>query len=198
MLDIDLTYPHSYEVEELRDIPGTGESEVPVVYFPRPKSRPEHDGLWLKIRPGNGKSWVGVFAFGYELPSAFSRVLSSPDPDRVCIVSRGAAYIVKAGEAADWEQIPILPVLDVRVIAEHRFLLFADFTRLAAYGGGGLVWQSPRVCWDELKITNVTRDRIEGVGYDPTNLGQSRFAVDIGTGRSLFPSPISTDGRALW
>jgi hypothetical protein len=44
---------------------------------------------------------------------------------------------------------------------------------------GGLVWKSPRLCWDELKIINVTHHTIEGVGYDPTNVGESRFAVDI-------------------
>jgi hypothetical protein len=117
----------------------------------------------------------------------------------VCIISLGAAYIVKADEPDAWEQIPIMPVLEVRSIPEHQLLLFADFTRLAAYGSNGLVWRSPQVCWDELKILNVTNHSVEGVGYDPTNkLGESRFAVDIRTGRSLFPSPASTDGKPLW
>ena len=198
-LDIDLSYPHSYEVEELRELPGTGRLDDRVFYVPRPRSRPEHDGLWLKIHPENGKSWIGVFAFGYGSPPAFSRVLGSPDRDRVCIVSNGAAYIVKADEPEKWEQIPVMPVLEVRLVAEYQFLVFADFSRLAAYGNKGLAWQSPQVCWDELKITTVTSDRIEGTGYDPTNLGEPRpFAVDIRTGRSLLPSPVSVDGRPLW
>jgi hypothetical protein len=198
VLNIDLIYPHSYEVDELREMPGTGRLDVPVLYFPRPKSRPEHDGLWLKMRAGNGKSWVGVFAFGYASPPAFSRVVSTPDPDRVCIVSRGAAYIVKLDEPDSWEQIPIMPVLDLQLMPEHKLLLFADFTRLAAYGSMGLVWRSPRVCWDELKIIKVSVDTIEGVGYDPTNLGESRFVVDVRTGRSLLPAPVSTDGKPVW
>ncbi len=198
MLGIDLTYPHSYEVEELGEMPGTGHSSVQVVYFPRPKSRPEHDGSWLKVHAGSGRSWLGVFAFGYASPPAFSGVVSSPDPDRFCIVSRGAAYIVKADDPESWEQVPVAPVLDVRQITERGLLLFADFTRLAAFGSGGLVWRSQRVCWDELKITEVTRDRVEGVGSDPMNFGKSRFAVDIATGRSLLASPESRDGTPLW
>jgi hypothetical protein len=198
MLEIDLAFPHSYEIEELPEFPGTGRFDVPVFYFPRPKNRPEHDGLWLKIRTTSEKSWIGVFAFGYQSPPAFSRVLSSPDPNRACVISRGGAYIVQTDEPENWEQVPIIPVLDLRLIPEHQLLVFADFTRLAAYGKSGLAWRSPQVCWDELKILNVTLDTIEGVGYDPINLGESRFAVDMRTGRSLLPSPTSTDGKPLW
>jgi len=198
-MEIDRAFPHSYEVEEFPELPGTGKFDVPLHYFPRPtESRPEHDGVWLKIRAANGKSWIGVFGFGYAEPPAISGFVSTPNPHRACVISRGAAYVVKADEPDTWEQIPAMPVLDVRSIPQHQLLVFADFTRLAAYGGNGLVWRSPRVCWDELKILNLTRDSIEGVGYDPTSLGESRFAVDIRTGRSLFPSPVSTDGRPLW
>jgi hypothetical protein len=152
------------------------------------------------IRPASGKSWVGIFAFGYEEPPATSRIVT-PDPDRVCIISPGAAYIVQADDPSTYQQIPVLPVLDVRSIPEHRLLVLADFTRMAAFGRNGILWTSPQVRWDELKILNVTAERIEGVGYDPTNLGgsaQSHFAVETKTGRSLFPSPVSTDGRSLW
>ena len=194
-----MTYPHSYEIEELREIPGTGSLDFPVFYFPRPRNRPEHDGLWLKIRAENSNSWVGVFAFGHGSPPAFSRLVSSPDPNKVCVVSRGAAYVVKADDPNSWEQIPTAPVLDIRAAPEHGFLIFADHTRLAAYGRDGLVWRSPRVCWDELKIVSVTPDRIDGVGSDPTNLDAPRpFAVDVRTGRSLLSSPVSSDRKSIW
>ena len=198
MLQFDLVLPHSYEIEELSELPGTGTFDVPVLYFPRPKNRPEHDGLWLKVWDASGSSWIGVFAFGYSSPPAFSRVMSSPDQKRACIISRGAAYVVKTDEPETWEQVPIVPVLDARLIPEHQLIVFADFTRLAAYGSSGLAWRSPRVCWDELKILDVTPDTIEGTGYDLANLGVSRFAVDARTGRSLYPPPVSTDGKPLW
>ena len=34
VLDIDLSYPHSYEVEELRELPGTGRLGDRVFYIP--------------------------------------------------------------------------------------------------------------------------------------------------------------------
>lgn len=194
MLDVDFTFPRSYDVEEVSDFPGSGKFDVPVFYVPRPKNRPEHDGLWLKIRPQTGKSWIGVFAFGYGITC----VLSSPDPHCACVISTGAAYLVNSEQPEACEQLRISPVLDARSVVEHQLLLLADFTSLFALGRSGLVWKSPRLCWDELKILNITHDTVEGTGYDAINQGESRFAVDIRTGRSLLPSPASTDGRPLW
>ena len=198
MVEIDLSLPHSYDVEELREFPGAGKFSAPLLYIPRPKGRPEHNGLWLKMAAANGKSWIGVFAFGHS--RAFSRVVSTFDTDRVCVVSQGAGYIVKPNEPEAWEAIPVDPVTDVRSIPEDKLLVFADFCQLAAYGGSGLIWRSPRVCWDELKIVSVTPDTIEGTGYDPTNsiTPQSRFIVDLKTGRSLLPAPLSIDGKQIW
>jgi hypothetical protein len=108
----DRTFPQSYEVEELPELPGSGKFDVPVFYFPRPtKTRPEHDGVWLKIRAASGKPWVGVFDFGYREPPAISRVVSTPNPDRVCVISSGAAYIVKGEDPETWEQIPLMRYL---------------------------------------------------------------------------------------
>ncbi len=200
MLEFDFAFPHSYEAEELREWPGTGVFSIPVIYFPPPKGRPEHNGLWLKVKARSGKAWVGVFAFGYNSPPAISRVLSSPDTDKVCVVSKGSAYVVNVEQPEAWEEIPILPVLEIRPLPEHKLLVLSDFTRLGAYGNSGLVWQSPRVCWDELKITKITGETIEGTGCDPANSlkQEMQFAVDLRTGRSLLPPPVSIDGRPVW
>lgn len=198
MLDFEWTFPHSYEISELGDLPGNGKFNVPVVYFVQTKGRPEPSGLWLKVRAASGKTWIGVFAFGYI--SSNSQVISSPDPSRLCVLSKGNGYIVSTEEPEVWEKIPLLPVLSVRPIPEQRLLVFSDFIRLAAYSIHGLAWESPRLCWDSLKITHVTKDTIEGTGYDPTNstMHEMRFVVDLKTGRSLLPSPVSQDGKPVW
>jgi hypothetical protein len=195
MLEIDFAFPHSYEVEEIGEFPGTGKLTDPIIFFPPPEHRPEHDGLWLKVKTEGGRTWIGVFAFsGYGL----SRVVSSADPGRICVVAKGSAYVVKVDEPEIWEQIPIIPVMDVRPLIEESLLVFSDFTRLAAYGSHGLAWRSPRVCWDGLKIISVSQDTIKGTGYDPINAITHEFLVDLKTGRSLLPSPLSTSGKPVW
>jgi hypothetical protein len=200
MLESEFVFPHSYEVEGLPELPGSGRFDVPVLYFPPPKNSPDHNGLWLKMVSATGKSWIGVFAFLFDSPHSFSRVISTPDPDCVCVISGSAGYLVKVEKPEIWEEV-VIPVLDVRSLPEHELLIFADFTGLAAYGRSGPTWRSSRLCWDELKIVRVTPNIIEGTGYDPTNSvsNESRFAVEIGTGRSLLPCPTTlTDGKPVW
>lgn len=198
MIDVDREFPHSYEIEDVPELPGSGGSQIPRLYFPRPITRPEHDGAYLKVIPATGRSWVGVFGFGDASPAAISRVLSSPDPRRVCVISKGAGYIVSSDDPETWEALDLMPITNAYSVPEHRLLVFGDFSRLVAHDGNRLVWQSPRLCWDSLKITNISLNTIEGVGYDPTSPDESRFAVDVRTGQSLFPPPLSNEGRPFW
>jgi hypothetical protein len=94
--------------------------------------------------------------------------------------------MVKTDEPDTWKKIPVWPVLDVRLIPEQQLLVFADFTRLAAYGHDGLVWQSPPLCGDDLRILGVTRDTIEAIGYEPSDSRDLRLALDIRTGIPSF------------
>jgi hypothetical protein len=197
MPEIDFTFPHTYEIEEMRELPGAGKPILPIIFFPPPENRPEHDGLWLTVSAANGRTWIGVFQFGYSAPPAFSRVASSPDPNRFCVIANGAGYVVKAEEPEAWEKIPVTPVLDVRAVPEQGLLVFSDFTGLAAFDRNGLAWRSPRVCRDGLKIRNISRESIEGTGCDPTSSRESRFIVDLKTGRSLLRPPLSTDGKTV-
>jgi len=106
VLDFDWTYPHSYEVQELREVPGSGVFDVPMFYVPTPQGRPEHDGLWLKFRAASGKTWIGIFAFGYPSPPAFSRVVSSPNRDQAYVIANGRGFLVTVDTPEEWEEIP--------------------------------------------------------------------------------------------
>lgn len=192
LVDFDFAFPHSYEVEEVGEFPGTGVFQAPIIHFPRPtKNRSDDNGLWLRVKARRGKTWMGVFARGYNAPPAFSRVLSTPVPDQLCVVADGSAYSVDSKNPGAWEQIPINPVLEVQPVLEQNLLIFGDFTRLVAHGTNGLLWKTQRLCWDELKITKLEGNTVEGTGYDPTNRAAPtmRFVVDLKTGRLLLPSP---------
>jgi hypothetical protein len=189
MPDINLSLPHNYEVEEIGDFPGAGKFRQPVIFFPRPIDGREGGGLWVKVHPHNAESWIGVSASQYQSPPTFSRVLSSPEPSRFCVISHGGAYIVKADDPEVWEEIPIMPVLDVRLTPKRDLLIFSDFSRLAAHDGSRVVWKNSDICSDDLKITKITDETIEGAGYYPANpiAPEMRFVVDLKTGALLSP-----------
>ena len=71
------------------------------------------------------------------------------------------------------------------VLHAHQMLLLADFTKLTALGDGGVMWESSSLCGDDLKIVRVTSEAVEGIGYDPAKGAETRFAVEIKTGRPL-------------
>ena len=115
------------------------------------------------------------------------------------MVSAGAAYVVASTKPERWKRLEIFPVTGTHVMPECGFLIFATFHKLAAFGADGIAWESPRLCWDDLRVLQADAERIEGVGYDPTNLlTEMPFSVETRTGRSLLPVPRSIDGRPLW
>lgn len=189
MIETDFAFPYNYSVGEVGEFPGTGRFAEPVIYFPPLQGRREHMGAWLKVTTNSGKSWIGVFAFGAGVRRDSVRVASTPQPSVLCVVARGGGYMVDAEAPERWEEIPAHPVLDLRTAPEQGLLIFADFTGLVAYGSAGLVWKSPRLCWDDLKITRVGDETIEGTGYDATNSRnpEMRFIVDVKTGRIVGP-----------
>jgi hypothetical protein len=184
MVAHELDFPHDYDIRECSEYPGTGPIKVPVHYFPTPSARPEHSGVWVEVHPLGCSPWLGVFAHGYSHGSAgpgISKVLSTPDSERVCVISGGGAYIVRANNPADWSEIPILPITEARLVREYGFMLFADFSRLTAWGANGMVWQT-QLAFDGLRITTMDRDLIKGYGYDPASATDAPFSVNTRTG----------------
>jgi hypothetical protein len=179
--DVDLTFQHSYEVQRL-ELPGSGEPTIPMFNFPLKDHHVEQSGLWLTVRPSNGRTWTGVFAYGYSSPPGLSRIMSCPDPDSVVVISRGAAYRVCPDDPASWEEFPILPVTGAVVSEKHQIMIFAGFHGLAAYGRNGLRWTTTRPGLDLMEILRVDGEIITVKGYDPTGDNWPEFLVDLNTG----------------
>jgi len=182
MLNSELLFPHSYELREPSELPGFGERDCPVHYFPPPPFRSEQDGVWVGVSPQAGEEWIGVFAEGYGKPG-ITKILSTPNPNRVCIISCGGAYVVNALSPTEWECLPFLPITYACSIPARRFLLFATFSSLIAWNDG-VIWQT-QLAVDGLTITSVNPSRIEGYGYDPGQGADDEFLIDSNTGAEL-------------
>ena len=184
MFDCDLQFPHAYELREIGELTGSGQSALPLHYFPAPTSRPERDGWWIEVCPHADQQWWGVFAHGYSSPPGISRALSTPDPKRMCVISGGQAYVVSAANPRDWNVVPVLPITDACSVLQHELLLFADFSRVTAWGKDGMVWQV-QFNFDGLNFTSVTPDLITGQGYEPALNQDAQFVIETRTGKVL-------------
>lgn len=78
MFDTDLQFPHTYELSEPPEQPGSGRGNLQVHYIPTPEKREEHDGMWIRVRPAASEEWIGVFAGGYGSPPSINKLLSTP------------------------------------------------------------------------------------------------------------------------
>jgi hypothetical protein len=176
---MDGTFSHSYECEQLTEIPGVA---LPHYYFPGATTEGGGDGMLVAVRPEHGEPWLGTFAFSRVSPKGFSGILATPNPERLCVVAKGEGYFVTASEPQTWASLGINPITDVRTVRTHGIIVFADFTQLWAYGSTGLKWKTSRLAWDSLKITEITDTSILGEFWDVPNQATASFRVDLADG----------------
>lgn len=172
-MDIALGFPHEYEIEEV--IRG---SSLPKIYFPSGSEVGGKDGVLLKIVPTVGKAWLGCFAFGHRRDTGLTRVMSCPNAAEICVIASGAGYIANAVEPSVWSSVRAVPICDVRISQSKGLLIFADFTKLVAYGRDGLKWVSGRVSSDGIQILEVGEDAISVKGWDAAT--DERVTVRVG------------------
>ena len=181
---IVLGFAHDYRVEEVIEL-GMGLQVEKHFYFPGASEKGGRDGVLLRIIPVRGTSWVGTFAFGNDIPKAVTGVYSCPDPDSLCVISKGEGYLVSATEPTLWQRIDIYPILDVRIMKDVELLLFSDHTKIAAYDPQGHRWTTKDLSWDGIEITDVTTEQVCGLGWDSPMQRDVEFMVDLQTGKHV-------------
>lgn len=168
----------SYAWQALDELPAGD-----IRHFP-PDRRAGQAGLLVEVRPENAPPWVGMFAFGTasRTPSTHSEICPTPDPDRLCVVARGAGYLVSAHHPKSWEPVASVPITDVRSVPRAGVLVLATYTDLFAYDASGIAWRTPRLAWDGLHIDRVTDTEVHGTYFDIQTEAPRAFTVDLRTG----------------
>ncbi|GIW85606.1 MAG: hypothetical protein KatS3mg107_1266 [Gemmataceae bacterium] len=163
----------------------------PSISFHSPKTQTAQEGLVLetasgpkmrvKVITGQGEVWVGEFEPG---PGGLTGIFATPCPDDLCVVNAGYAYRVPTLTPEGYEFIPAIPVKDVVRVPGKDILVFVDYVRLTAIGPAGLLWQSPDVSWDGIRLVEVSSASIRGLGWDSPANREVEFVVDAETGHT--------------
>lgn len=185
-IEIDRTFDGDYDCQVLDEIPNaTGIS----YYFPDQPTRVGQDGILLKISPRGRPPWIGLFSSVKKYPGTPSRILFTPNPNTICVICSGDAVITDVMRPEKCTLLDFEPITDVVAVKEREMIVFAGFTKLMAFDGSGVMWETARVAWDELKITSIDASSISGEYWDVATEKQTQFEVDLDTGEELGVNP---------
>ncbi len=177
---LEFAFASDYAVRVLEELPP---GRIPRFYYPGGSNVGGNDGIMVKVTPRfGGAEWIGVFAFGLLSPKGTSGVYACPSAKQLCVVARGAGYVVDSFNPIVCELVKAEPIFGVYPIPGRCLLVFSDYLHLVAYGTSGLAWDSDRLSWDGLVVDEVNSDWIRGRGWSsPRNLYEE-FVVDTRTG----------------
>lgn len=178
---LDETFPHSWTAEILQT--------RPLILPPRHYTYPaeveevERGALELLVQPGPAAMpFLATCALGFASPAVPSGVWSCPNPDSLCAVAGGYAYILNARRPEQWTQVEYRPVTEIRPVPELNLLLFASFHTVVAWGREGQNWQTRRLSWEGVRLIEVRGGKLHGWGWEMQTDQEIEFAIDLRTG----------------
>ena len=140
--------------------------------------------LQLTIRPAGGGVFLATCALGFKDPSMPTGVFACPDPQELCAVAGGYAYVIDTAQPERSTHISLKPVVEVRPVIAQELLLFVGFHTIAAWGRNGFAWESARLSWEGVRVTGIlSGDTLHGMGWNLLTDREVPFTIDLLTGR---------------
>lgn len=182
---IDLGFVHDYEVELIEDGAASGATAATTTTrkIRIPDAGEDVDAVTVCVTPRGAAPWVGSFARGFASDDLVSGIYAWPDAASLCVVSAGYGYVVKAADPKNWVRLQPMPITDVRLFAEHKLIVFTDFTHMFAYNAEKNLWKSDRLSWDGITVSQVATNHIFGLAWDATLDKEVEFAIDVRNGQ---------------
>ena len=143
--------------------------------------------LLILVHPAAGGTFLATCALGFTDPKLPTGIFTCPNPRELCAVAGGYAYVLDTALPERSTHIPLKPVAEVLVLAEHGLLIFVGFHTIVAWGADGLAWQTARLSWEGIRVTGICADAnghtaLHGFGWNMTTDKEVEFQVDLRTG----------------
>jgi hypothetical protein len=185
---VTFVFPHSWEAEILPKRPLI--KPLRCYTYPREAEEVERGALEVMVQPaGNALKFLATFALGFADPAVPTGLWTCPDPDDLCAVAGGYAYIVNTLDPAEFTHLALRPVLEVGSLPDHNLLVFVGHQALLAWGANGEAWQTRRLSSEGVRLTEICGNELYGFGWDLRTNREVPFIVDLRTGEtSQLPS----------
>jgi hypothetical protein len=182
-----LGFRHDYSIELDPEFPGDGEWDCQAVGFSAEGEplgfleSPWGIPLVLRVIPQAGNDWVLSISGGNGLTS-LRGIYATPQPDVFLAVVDGAGLFVRATDPSSAWPLGVMVTQVYGSALPRPVLLISRGISLVAMDADGILWQTPRLCWDDLTI-----ERIEGneVHCSGDFLPPAPFVLDLSTGERL-------------
>lgn len=185
---LDLSFPHRWRAEILAARPII----LPTRHFvyPRQAEEVERGALEVLVRPDapDVQPFLATCALGFRDPAVPTGLWSAPNPDEICAVSGGYAYIICTTAPERFTMIEYRPVLQLLPVPAENLLLFVGHHSILAWGADGHAWQSEKLSDEGLTITSIEPGILHGQGWQMRTDKESPFALDLQTGLLLPPA----------
>jgi len=127
--------------------------------------------------------FLATCALGFRVPTVPTGLWSCPNPEEICAVSGGYAYIINAADPARFTMIAFRPVLEVCALPAQRLLLFVGHHAMLAWAATGQAWQSEKLSDEGVTITAIEAGKLHGQGWSMITDKETPFTLDLNTGR---------------
>lgn len=184
---IDLSFPHSWRAEILAVRPPI----LPVRHFiyPAQAEEVERGALEVMVRPQTdqhlAQPFLATCALGFRDPAAPTGIWSTPEPEKICAVSGGYAYLIDTAAPERFTMLALRPVLEIHAVLSDSLLLFAGHRTILAWGSKGQAWESEKLSDEGLTLGNIENGILHGKGWKMMSDRETAFLLDLRNGTRL-------------
>jgi len=150
---------------------------------PGPSPLGTWEGRPANIRTSADQPFLATCALGFRDPAVPTGLWSTPQPEKICAVAGGYAYLIDTTAPERFTMIPYRPVLEVRPAVEAGLLLFVGHRSILAWGREGQAWESTKLSDEGVTITGIEGSILRGTGWEMRTDRETAFAVDLQTGQ---------------
>ena len=181
---VDFSFAHRWTAEILAARPLI----LPPRHFvyPREVEEIERGALEVLIRPDGAEPFLATCALGFRDQAVPTGLWSAPNPNEICAVSGGYAYLIDTTAPARFAMVEQRPVLEVRPALEAGLLLFVGHRSIVAWGRNGQAWLSAKLSDEGVAIDGVDGDILRGRGWEMVSDSEKPFALDLKKGGPHF------------
>ena len=178
-------FPHSWSAKVLEAAPliAPARQFVYPLYVPGEEDAMGRGAMLVEVKPAAGGLFLATCALGFREASLPSGVFACPRKDDLLAVAGGYAYLVDTLAPAASLHLPMRPVTAMLAAPEDRLLLLAGFHNVLAVGENGIAWESERLSWEGIAMTEVVGGALHGTGWNMQSDKDVPFVLDLRTGK---------------